>query len=96
MSWVDEIDYSFDESLKSKFIKEIKSYWKNLDPSKLHPDYTGIRPKIQKKGEKMRDFSILTQKNHEIEGLINIQGIESPGVTSSLAIAEYVKDIVLN
>ena len=67
----------------------------NLDPSKLHPDYTGIRPKYKKRRKNER-FFILTQKNHEIEGLINIQGIESPGVTSSLAIAEYVKDIVLN
>jgi len=96
LSWISEVDYSFDETLKSKFVKEIQSYWKNLDPNKLHPDYTGIRPKVQRKGEKMKDFIISDCNYHGIKGLVNLQGIESPGVTSSLAIAEYVKDLTLN
>mgnify|MGYP001269760643 CR=1 FL=1 len=80
------------ESLKSKFVSSISQYWPDIDPKKLHPDYTGIRPKITKPNESTKDFSIQTQNDHGIENFINLQGIESPGLTSSLAIAKYVAD----
>ena len=94
ISWVEEIDFTFDESLKDNFLNSIKSYWPEIDSSKLHPDYVGIRPKIQNHNEKMRDFSIIDNTVHGIEGLINIQGIESPGVTSCLSIGEYVTNLI--
>jgi L-2-hydroxyglutarate oxidase LhgO len=65
-----------------------------MNPDKLQPDYVGIRPKIQNPNEKMRDFSILDSKIHGVEGLINLQGIESPGVTSSLAIGKFVAKLL--
>lgn len=94
ITWADEIDYLFDESLKDDFIKSIRRYWPNIDPSKLSPDYVGIRPKIQKMNEKMKDFSIMGYKDHGVHGLINIQGIESPGVTSCLPIGKYVFEMI--
>jgi L-2-hydroxyglutarate oxidase LhgO len=94
IDWVDDIDYSFDESLKENFISSIKSYWPSLNPDKLQPDYVGIRPKIQNANEQMKDFSILEPKDHGIRNLINIQGIESPGVTSCLSIGEYVTNLI--
>ena len=94
ISWVDDIDYSFDESLKDNFVEAIKKYWPDIEPKKLQPDYVGIRPKIQNRDEKMKDFSIMGSKDHGVDGLINIQGIESPGVTSCLAIGEYVKHMI--
>ena len=90
----DDIDYSFDESLKDSFMSSITKYWPDIDSKKLQPDYVGIRPKLQDIDEKMKDFSICDSKVHGVEGLINIQGIESPGVTSSLAIGEYVKNMI--
>ena len=69
-------------------------YWPEINPNKLHPDYTGIRPKITKPNEKMQDFSIQTEKQHGIESFINLQGIESPGLTSSLAIGKYVNQLL--
>ena len=94
VEFVNKIDYKFNESLKEKFIKSISRYWPELNPDKLHPDYTGIRPKITKPNESMRDFSIETEKQHGIKNLINLQGIESPGLTSSLAIGKYVKSLI--
>ena len=94
ISWVDEIDYVFDESLKEKFVCSIHNYWPGMEPERLHPDYCGIRPKIQKPSEKMQDFSIQFPKDHKIEGFINLQGIESPGITSSLAIGKYVSSMI--
>ena len=94
ITWVNEIDYSFDESLKDNFLFAIKKYWPDIDPRKLQPDYVGIRPKLQNANEAMKDFSISDSKIHGVDGLINIQGIESPGVTSSLAIGEYVKNLI--
>ena len=91
---MDDIDYSFDDSLKDNFMISIKKYWPDIDSEKLQPDYVGIRPKLQNMDEKMKDFSICDSKVHGVEGLINIQGLESPGVTSSLAIGEYVKHMI--
>ena len=95
IQFVKEIDYSFDESLKDKFLNSISQYWPGINPDKLHPDYTGIRPKITRPNEPMRDFSIQTFKQHGLEKFINLQGIESPGLTSSLAIGRYVNDLVM-
>ena len=94
ISWVDEIDFSFDESLKSKFIESIKQYWPQIDSTKLHPDYVGIRPKLQSFNETMKDFSIKGFDDHGIDGLINVQGVESPGVTSCLSIGKHVLNLI--
>ena len=94
VEFVNNIDYSFNESLKNKFIQSISQYWPEINPAKLHPDYTGIRPKITKPNEKMRDFSIQTAKDHGIKNFINLQGIESPGLTSSLAIGKFVMNLL--
>lgn len=94
VEFVNDIDYGFNESLKDKFINSISQYWPEVNPDKLHPDYTGIRPKITKPNEAMKDFSIQTSQVHGIDNFINLQGIESPGLTSSLAIGKYVNDLL--
>jgi len=94
ITWVDEIDFSFDESLKSTFIESIKQYWPQIDSTKLHPDYVGIRPKLQSLNETMKDFSIKGFNDHGVDGLINIQGVESPGVTSCLSIGKHVLNLI--
>ena len=94
VEFVNKIDYSFNESLKSKFIESISQYWPEINSTKLHPDYTGIRPKITKPNETMKDFSIQTSVDHGIKNLINLQGIESPGLTSSLAIGKFVTNLL--
>ena len=94
VEFVNEIDYSFNESLKNKFVDSISQFWPDINPDKLHPDYTGIRPKITKPDEKMRDFSIQTFTDHGIKNFINLQGIESPGLTSSLAIGKFVNNLL--
>ena len=94
IAWVDQIDFSFDESLKGKFIESIKQYWPQIDSTKLHPDYVGIRPKLQSFNETMKDFSIKSFNDHGVDGLINIQGVESPGVTSCLSIGKHVLNLI--
>ena len=94
ITWVDEIDFCFDESLKSKFIESIKQYWPQIDSTKLYPDYVGIRPKLQSFNETMKDFSIKGFNDHGVDGLINIQGVESPGVTSCLSIGKHVLNLI--
>ena len=94
IAWVDQIDFSFDESLKGKFIESIKQYWPQIDSTKLHPDYVGIRPKLQSFNETMKDFSIKGFNDHGVDGLINIQGVESPGVTCCLSIGKHVLNLI--
>lgn len=94
VTWIEEIDYSFDEDLRESFVEVIQSYWPNLNSEKLTPDYTGIRPKIYGPNDEPADFIIQTSKEHKINGLVNLLGIESPGLTSSFAIArEVVKSL---
>lgn len=90
VSWIEEVDYAFDDSVRPAFVRAIRSYFPALEESRLHPSYTGIRPKIVGPGEAPGDFVIQTAESHGVEGLVNLYGIESPGLTASLAIAEYV------
>ena len=93
--WVDDpFDYSVKENLKSKFIKSINKYLPNITENMLSPAYAGLRPITNKEDREKRDFTISTVENHQIENLINLYGIESPGLTSSLAIAKYMTDRV--
>ncbi len=88
--YIDQIVYSVDEELKSKFYRAIKKYFPNVSLEKLQPAYSGIRPKLQGQDDGFCDFVIQHKEQHGIDGLINLYGIDSPGLTSSLAIADYV------
>ena len=90
VQWVDAIDYSVDLERGDIFYDVIRTYWPNLQDNSLSPAYSGIRPKIQAPGESAADFVIQGPTTHGIHGLINLFGIESPGLTASLAIADEV------
>jgi L-2-hydroxyglutarate oxidase LhgO len=94
VQWIDEIDYGFDESRRDDFIESIRAYFPDLEISKLAPAYTGIRPKLTGPGEAPRDFLIQGEQEHGVSGLVNLLGIESPGLTACLAIGNYVAKIV--
>jgi len=85
-------DYSVNPALKSEFAMAIKKYYPSLDEKKLHPSFAGIRPKLSPPiaGAPLLDFDIQFNSDHGIEGLVNLFGVESPGLTSSLAIGDYV------
>ncbi len=90
VQWVEEVEYSVDEARSADFYAAIRRYWPGLPDDALRPDYAGIRPKLQAPGEPARDFLIEGPENHGIPGLVNLLGIESPGLTASLAIADHV------
>ena len=92
--YIDDIDYEINPSLKAKFVNAITKYFPELDTTRLKPDYAGIRPKLQAVNEDFKDFDIQGKKKHGVAGLINLFGIDSPGLTSSLAIAEYVDNLM--
>jgi L-2-hydroxyglutarate oxidase LhgO len=94
IEWVDGIDYTFDHSREPLFAEAIRRYWPELPDGALQPGYTGIRPKISAQGEPPADFRIDGPRDHGVAGLVNLYGIESPGLTSSLAIAGYVGDLL--
>jgi len=89
LEWENPIDYSVDPARRDSFIKSIKAYWPDLPEESLAPDYAGIRPKISP-WNLPQDFQIQEPGTHGVPGLINLFGIESPGLTASLAIADYV------
>ena len=90
VEWIDAVDYSFDASRTMEFAAAIRRYYPALEGIRLDPDYTGIRPKIYGPDEPAADFRIDGPIAHGIAGLVNLFGIESPGLTASLAIAELV------
>jgi L-2-hydroxyglutarate oxidase LhgO len=92
--YVDEIEYSIDERRKVSFYHSIKKYLPGIKEAALHPDMCGIRPKLQGPGEPYHDFIIKDEKDIGHPGLINLIGIESPGLTSCAAIAKYVSSLV--
>ncbi|PKR55310.1 NAD(P)/FAD-dependent oxidoreductase [Thalassospira marina] len=90
VEWVDAPDYTVNESRRAMFADAIRRYYPDLDETALQPGYAGIRPKIQSKGEAARDFMISGPESHGIDGLVSLYGIESPGLTASMAIGDYV------
>ncbi|WP_440876387.1 NAD(P)/FAD-dependent oxidoreductase [Thalassotalea sp. PLHSN55] len=88
--YVDQLNYQVDPKLKDKFVQAIKQYFPTLNPDKLQPGYSGIRPKLQGPSDSFKDFVIQSSDQHGVNGLVNLFGIDSPGLTSSLAIAKYV------
>lgn len=93
-SWIDRVDYRFDESREAAFYKAIRRYYPGLKDGTLQPGYTGIRPKIHGPGQPAPDWVIQGPRDHGVAGLVNLYGIESPGLTSSLAIAEHVATLL--
>jgi L-2-hydroxyglutarate oxidase LhgO len=94
VTWVDDIDYSFDESRKAQFCESIRPYYPGLREGALETGYTGIRPKLAPAGSPLQDFLIQGRGAHGVPGLVNLYGIESPGLTASLAIADHVAEIL--
>lgn len=92
VEWVSDINYDVDGRRADQFYESIRRYWPALKDGALQPSYAGVRPKLQSPQEQPKDFMIQGPEEHGIKGLINLFGIESPGLTASLAIAEYVMD----
>lgn len=90
VEWVEELEYSVDPRRANAFYAEVRKYWPGLADNSLMPAYCGIRPKISGPGSAAADFAIQGPETHGINGLVSLLGIESPGLTSCLAIAEHV------
>jgi L-2-hydroxyglutarate oxidase LhgO len=93
LEWQEEPSYVFDDTdgaRRALFEREIRRYWPGLPDGKLVPGYVGVRPKIYRSGEPARDFAIHTQREHGLPRMVALYGIESPGLTSSLAIGAHV------
>lgn len=88
--WVDTLDYAVDPSRLEGFYASVRRYWPALPDGALAPDYAGVRVKLQAPGTPMADFAILGPATHALPGLVLLYGIESPGLTSALALADDV------
>lgn len=91
VEWVDAIDYTVDPNRCAGFYEAIRRYWPDLRDESLTPGYSGIRPKLVAANEAAADFRIDGPEAHGLAGLVNLFGIESPGLTASLAIASEVR-----
>ena len=95
VEWVERVDYAVDPKRGERFYRAIRTYWPGLEDGALAPAYCGIRPKIQEDpNAPARDFVIEGPREHGVPGLVNLFGIESPGLTASLAIAERVRGML--
>ena len=92
--FTETIDYSLDESNKEFCYNSVRTFLPFLELQDLEPDMTGIQPKVQKQGEQEKDFIIVHEEEKGFPGLINIIGIESPGLTASPAIGRLVANMI--
>jgi L-2-hydroxyglutarate oxidase LhgO len=95
VQWTDDpTDLQVDPARGEAFYAEVRRYWPDLADGALLPGYAGLRPKISGPDEPAADFLIQGPAVHGVAGLVNLFGIESPGLTSSLAIAERVRGLL--
>lgn len=90
----DDIDYTVNPERAASFYAQVRRYWPALPDNSLLPDYSGVRPKVAYNGTIHSDFDISTAQQHGIKGLVNLFGIESPGLTASLALAKRVTQLL--
>ena len=91
VQWVpDASDYQVDPARGPAFEAQVRKFWPGLPPGALQPAYAGIRPKISGPGQDAVDFCVQGPQVHGVAGLVNLFGIESPGLTSALALGEAV------
>jgi L-2-hydroxyglutarate oxidase LhgO len=90
VEWIDTENYDVDPARAEAFYERIRTYWPGLPAGSLAPDYAGIRPKLTGPGEPPADFVIDGPRDHGLPRLVNLFGIESPGLTSALSLAEEV------
>ena len=93
VQWTDRVEYSFDESRAASFYQAIRRYYPGLPDGALAPGFTGVRAKIAPVGAAAPDFEIQGPAEHGVLGLVNLYGIESPGLTSVLALSDYVRRV---
>jgi L-2-hydroxyglutarate oxidase LhgO len=93
VQWIDQIDYTVDPARADSFYAAVRTYWPALKDGSLQPGYSGIRPKTVPRGAPGQDFVVQGPQSHGVAGLINLFGIESPGLTASLAIADHVLEV---
>ena len=101
VEWLDineeeQIDYTVNPTRGDSFYEAVRRYWPGLKDQSLQPDYSGVRAKIVPPNTPAGDFYFNTPKDHGLEGLFNLYGFESPGLTSSLAIAKYLEGQIKN
>jgi len=96
VEWIAGIEYSVDPHRADKFYAAVRKYWPALKDGALQPGYAGIRPKIVPQGAPAQDFTLQGPSQHGVPGLIHLFGIESPGLTASLALAEKVRALAGN
>lgn len=96
VQWVEQPEYDVDPARAPSFYAAIREYWPSIPDGSLQPGYAGIRPKLVGPDASAADFEIESAREHGVSGLINLLGIESPGLTASLAIGELVSRIVAN
>jgi L-2-hydroxyglutarate oxidase LhgO len=94
VEWIETIDYRVDPAREPKFEESIRRYWPGLPKGALQPDYSGVRPKLARTSPHDTDFMIQTAREHKIPGLVNLYGIESPGLTASMALAEEIANLL--
>jgi L-2-hydroxyglutarate oxidase LhgO len=90
VEWIPDVDYGVDPRRGDAFYAAVRRYWPKLRDGALQPGYAGIRPKISGPNEAAADFVVQGPEAHGVPGLINLYGIESPGLTSSLSLADEV------
>jgi L-2-hydroxyglutarate oxidase LhgO len=94
VQWVETCDYTVDPKRSERFYGAVRHYWPALPDAALEPAYAGIRPKISGPTDPNADFRIDGPATHGIDSVVNLFGIESPGLTASLAIADRVTEML--
>jgi L-2-hydroxyglutarate oxidase LhgO len=92
--YLDEPNYHVDPNKRTAFYEAVRRYFPSVTEDDFSPDYAGLRPKLQGPGEAFRDFVIEDAGPHGLPGLVNLLGIESPGLTASEAIGQHVRDLL--
>ncbi len=95
VEWIEAIDYDVDPRRADSFYEAVRRYWPDLRDGTLQPGYAGIRPKTAPKGAPAQDFTVQGSRAHGVPGLLNLFGIESPGLTAAIALADYAREVVL-